>query len=97
MCRCPKLPVLGNNVRRPNLSDLTGLEFTVEKYITVIHDFLFQKSAITNATEESLREANFNAARIEHKRQQEKQRQVKREQQQLAEGLRHQLLQDNRR
>ncbi|KYO36511.1 trichohyalin-like [Alligator mississippiensis] len=56
-----------------------------------------QKSAITNATEESLREANFNAARIEHKRQQEKQRQVKREQQQLAEGLRHQLLQDNRR
>ncbi|XP_019400228.1 PREDICTED: uncharacterized protein LOC109316526 isoform X3 [Crocodylus porosus] len=56
-----------------------------------------QKSAITSATEKSLREANFDAARTEHKRQQEKQRQVKREQQQLAEGLRHQLLQDSRR
>ncbi|XP_067998295.1 trichohyalin-like [Melanerpes formicivorus] len=55
------------------------------------------KSILNGRAQKSWKEMAFNKAKIEHKRWQEEQRQLKREQQQEAEGVRRQLCRDNQR
>ncbi|XP_068257861.1 uncharacterized protein [Nyctibius grandis] len=58
---------------------------------------LKKKSILNGASQERWKEVDFNRAKTEHKRWQEEQRQLKREQQQEADGIRRQLLRDNQR
>ncbi|XP_068801608.1 cilia- and flagella-associated protein 45-like isoform X2 [Struthio camelus] len=55
------------------------------------------KSILKSASELKRKEMDFNEVKMEHKRHQEEQRQLKREQQQKADGVRRQLLRDNQR
>nr|XP_025975552.1 putative cyclin-dependent serine/threonine-protein kinase DDB_G0272797/DDB_G0274007 [Dromaius novaehollandiae] len=65
--------------------------------IRLPHTASEKKSILNSASEEKQKEVDFNEVKIEHKRQQEEQRQLKREQQQKADGVRRQLLRDNQR
>ncbi|KAM6093382.1 uncharacterized protein LJ206_006078 [Theristicus caerulescens] len=62
-----------------------------------LKDKSITKSILNGASQESWKEMDFNRAKIEHKRWQEEQRQLKREQQQEADGVRRQLRRDNQR
>ncbi|XP_009331316.1 PREDICTED: trichohyalin-like [Pygoscelis adeliae] len=65
------------------------LNFLKDKSIT--------KSILNGASQERWKEMDFNRAKIEHKRWQEEQRQLKRERQQEADSIRRQLRRDNQR
>ncbi|XP_054023810.1 uncharacterized protein LOC128897843 [Dryobates pubescens] len=56
-----------------------------------------KKSILNGRAQKSWKEMAFNKAKIEHKRRQEEQRQLKREQQQEADSIRRQLCRDNQR
>ncbi|XP_023793744.1 trichohyalin-like isoform X4 [Cyanistes caeruleus] len=55
------------------------------------------KSILSGASQQRWKELDFSRAKIEHKRWQEEQRQLKREQQQAADGIRRQLRRDSQR
>ncbi|XP_064011582.1 trichohyalin-like isoform X6 [Pogoniulus pusillus] len=55
------------------------------------------KSVLNGGSQKSWQEMDFSKAKIDHKRKQEEQRQLKREQQQEADGIQRQLHRDNQR
>uniref|UniRef100_A0A8C3JCG8 DUF4537 domain-containing protein n=1 Tax=Calidris pygmaea TaxID=425635 RepID=A0A8C3JCG8_9CHAR len=65
--------------------------------LNLLKDKSITKSIVNGASPERWKEVDFNRAKIEHKRWQEEQRQLKREQQQEADGIRRQLRRDNQR
>ncbi|XP_032851588.2 trichohyalin-like isoform X2 [Tyto alba] len=65
--------------------------------LNLLKDKSITKSILTGASQERWNEMDFNGAKIEHKRWQEEQRQLKREQQQEADGIRRQLRRENQR
>ncbi|KAM6385404.1 uncharacterized protein FN964_016267 isoform 2-T10 [Alca torda] len=65
--------------------------------LNLLKDKNITKSILNGASQERWKEMDFSRAKIEHKRWQEEQRQLKREQQQEADGIQHQLRRDNQR
>lgn len=65
--------------------------------LNLLKDKSVTKSILNGASQERWKEMDFNRAKIEHKRWQEEQRQLKREQQQEADGIRRQLRRDSQR
>ncbi|XP_029897272.1 uncharacterized protein LOC115352781 isoform X2 [Aquila chrysaetos chrysaetos] len=65
--------------------------------LNLLKDKSIAKSILNGASQERRKEMDFNRAKTEHKRWQEEQRQLKREQQQEADGIRRQLCRDNQR
>ncbi|XP_063251647.1 trichohyalin-like isoform X2 [Prinia subflava] len=63
----------------------------------LLKDKSITKSVLSGASQERWKELDFNRAKIEHKRWQEEQRQLKRKQQQEAEGTRRQQHRDSQR
>ncbi|KAI1238812.1 hypothetical protein IHE44_0011902 [Lamprotornis superbus] len=63
----------------------------------LLKDKSITKSFLSGASQERWKELDFNRAKIEHKRRQEEQRQLKREQQQEADGTRRRLHRDSQR
>ncbi|XP_053925121.1 trichohyalin-like isoform X2 [Cuculus canorus] len=63
----------------------------------VLKDKSITKSILHGASQETRKEMDFNRAKIEHKRWQEEQRQLKREQQQEADVIQRQLCRDRQR
>ncbi|XP_071406158.1 uncharacterized protein [Pithys albifrons albifrons] len=67
------------------------------KFLHLLKDKSIKKSILNGAFQERGKEMDFDRAKIEHKRWQEEQRQLKREQQQKADGIRCQLRRDSQR
>ncbi|XP_074758114.1 uncharacterized protein LOC141958943 isoform X2 [Athene noctua] len=65
--------------------------------VNLLKDKSIRKSIPNGASQERWSKMDFNGAKIEHKRWQEEQRQLKREQQQEADGIQRQLRRDNQR
>ncbi|XP_005040352.1 PREDICTED: trichohyalin-like [Ficedula albicollis] len=63
----------------------------------LLKDKSITKSVLSGASQERWKELDLNRAKIEHKRWQEEQRQLKREQQQEADGTRRRLRRDSQR
>ncbi|KAK4829549.1 hypothetical protein QYF61_005188 [Mycteria americana] len=63
----------------------------------LLKDKSITKSILNGASQERRKEMDFNRAKTEHKKWQEEQRQLKREQQQEADGIQRQLRRDNQR
>ncbi|OPJ80481.1 hypothetical protein AV530_010790 [Patagioenas fasciata monilis] len=84
------------HVRRPHrTSNVQARRST--NLLNLLKDKSITKMILHSASQERWKEVDFNRAKIEHKRWQEKQRQLKREQQQEADGIRCQLRRDNQR
>ncbi|KAM6211963.1 uncharacterized protein WM294_005251 [Sarcoramphus papa] len=67
------------------------------RFTNLQKDKSIPKSILNGASQERWKEMDFNRAKIEHKRWQKEQRQLKREQQQEEDGIRRQLRRDNQR
>ncbi|KAM6416550.1 uncharacterized protein J5M81_016941 isoform 2-T2 [Pluvialis apricaria] len=80
-------------VRRPHSTS----NVQARRSTNLLKDKSITKSILNGASQERWKEMDFNRAKIEHKRWQEEQRQLKREQQQEADGIRRQLRRDNQR
>ncbi|KAM4670766.1 uncharacterized protein AAGF69_003578 isoform 4-T6 [Amazona ochrocephala] len=65
--------------------------------LSLLKDKRITKSILNGVSQERWKEMDFNRAKIEHKRRQEEQRQLKREQQQDADGIQRQLRRDSQR
>ncbi|XP_051496540.1 trichohyalin-like [Apus apus] len=65
--------------------------------LNLLKDKSITKSVLHDASQERWKKTDFDRAKIEHKRWQEEQRQLKREQQQQADDIRRQLRRDNKR
>ncbi|XP_026696834.1 trichohyalin-like isoform X1 [Athene cunicularia] len=65
--------------------------------VNLLKDKSIRKSIPNGASQERWSKMDFSRAKIEHKRWQEEQRQLKREQQQEADGIQRQLRRDNQR
>ncbi|XP_071654448.1 uncharacterized protein [Patagioenas fasciata] len=84
------------HVRRPHrTSNVQARRST--NLLNLLKDKSITKMILHSASQERWKEVDFNRAKIEHKRWQEKQRQLKREQKQEADGIRCQLRRDNQR
>lgn len=83
-------------VRRPQ-STTNLLPGRVTQLPNLLRDKSITKSILSDASQERWKELDFNRAKIEHKRCQEEQRQLKRKQQQEADGTRRQLRRDSQR
>ncbi|XP_075014153.1 uncharacterized protein LOC142085754 isoform X2 [Calonectris borealis] len=84
------------HVQRPH-STSNGQARRSTNLLNLPKDKSITKSILNGASQERWKEMDFNRAKIEHKRWQEEQRQLKREQQQEADGIRRQLRRDNQR
>ncbi|XP_031962793.1 trichohyalin-like isoform X1 [Corvus moneduloides] len=84
---CVQRPHSTTNLRAGRCTHLPNL----------LKDKSITKSILSAASQERWKEMDFNRAKIEHKRWQEEQRQLKREQRQEADGIRRQLRRDSQR
>ncbi|XP_071583291.1 uncharacterized protein C11orf16 homolog [Heliangelus exortis] len=84
------------HVQRPHST--SNLQARRATTLNLLKDKSITKSVVNGASRERWKETmDFSRAKIEHKRWQEEQRQLKREQQQEADGIRRQLCRDNKR
>ncbi|XP_054663278.1 uncharacterized protein LOC129198174 isoform X2 [Grus americana] len=84
------------HVQRPHSTSSAQARRSIN-LLNLPKDKSITKSIFNGASQERWKEMDFSRAKIEHKRWQEKQRQLKREQQQETDGIRRQLRRDNQR
>ncbi|XP_057283820.1 trichohyalin-like isoform X1 [Pezoporus wallicus] len=88
---------IGSALRTQRPHSTSSGQFRRSTTLSLLKDKSITKSILNGVSQERWKEMDFNRAKIEHKRRQEEQRQLKREHQQEADGIRRQLRRDSQR